>query len=147
VTDLVPISRSPEFMRCYGCGPSNEHGLRLHFELDPVNRRVEARWTPAGPFAGYKTMVHGGVIATMLDEGMGWALWGLEQKTGVTRELKIRFMRPVTIDHEYRVHGWVERTDETKALVRSAVLDGRRRVAAQATGEWTLISPDKVRDR
>ncbi len=147
MSGLLPISRSPEFMRCYGCGPANQHGLRLEFGLDERERRVEARWTPAGDFAGYKTMVHGGVIATMLDEGMGWALWGLAQKTGVTRELKIRFLRPVVIDHEYRVHGWVERSDDTLAVVRSAVLDGRGRVAAEATGEWALISPDKVRDR
>jgi acyl-coenzyme A thioesterase PaaI-like protein len=147
VRGLTPIERSPEFMRCYGCGPENELGLRLEFGIDEKHRRVEARWTPAGGFAGYKTMVHGGVIATMLDEGMGWALWGLARKTGVTRELKIRFLRPVMIEHEYLVHGWVETSDDALAVVRSAVVDGRGRVVAEATGEWSLISPEKVRDR
>lgn len=147
MTDLAPIPRSAEFVRCYGCGPANEHGLRLDFHLDEANRRVEARWRPAAHFAGYKTMVHGGIIATMIDEGMGWALWGLAQKTGVTRELKVRYLRPVLTSQEYVIHGWVERVEESYAVVRSSVSDARGRVAAEGSAEWALISADKVRDR
>lgn len=147
MTDLAPIPRSSEFVRCYGCGPANEHGLRLDFHLDEANQRVEARWRPDAHFAGYKTMVHGGIIATMIDEGMGWALWGLAQKTGVTRELKVRYLRPVLTSQEYVIRGWVERVEEGFAVVRSTVSDARGRVAAEGSAEWALISADKVRDR
>ncbi len=147
MSELSPIPRSPEFVRCYGCGAANELGLRLDFRLDAANQRVEARFHPAGAFAGYKKMVHGGVIATLLDEGMGWALWGIAQKTGVTRELRVRYARPVMIEHEYLVRGWIERIDGDSAVVRATVEDSRGRLAAEGTGEWSLIAPAKVRDR
>ena len=83
----------------------------------------------------------------MLDEAMGWALWGLARRVGVTREMVVRFHRPIVIEKPYRILGRIERMDDAAATVLAEVRDARDRLAADGTGEFTFISLDKVRDR
>ncbi len=145
-TPLEPIPKSDEFVRCYGCGPANDHGLQMDFALDRGNDRVEATWRTPAFATGYGRMVHGGVISTMLDEAMGWALWGLLRKIGVTAEMTVRFSRPLFIGKTYIVRGSVARSDATSATVDAVVLDRRGRTLAEGTGEFRFVALERVRD-
>ena len=143
---LEPIERSADFERCYGCGRENERGFQLLFRRDPAARKVVARWTPPPHVAGYGRMLHGGAIATLLDEAMGWALWGLEGRFGVTQHLDVRFQRPILVGKEATIVGWIEATEPGGATIRAQVHDKRGRVTADATGAFRFIGGDKVRD-
>jgi acyl-coenzyme A thioesterase PaaI-like protein len=61
---------------CFACGPKNPIGLRLEFETEDhgVSRTV---WVPKEEHQGYVGVVHGGLIATVLDEVMVRMLWHL----------------------------------------------------------------------
>jgi acyl-coenzyme A thioesterase PaaI-like protein len=61
---------------CFACGPKNPIGLRLEFETEDhgVSRTV---WVPKEEHQGYVGVVHGGLIATVLDEVMVRMLWRL----------------------------------------------------------------------
>jgi uncharacterized protein (TIGR00369 family) len=144
---LEPIPTARDFTRCFGCGPDNPHGPQLRFQLDPAARRVEATWLAAERFAGYEDMLHGGAITVLLDEAMGWALWGIERRVGVTRDLRVRFHRPVLVGKEYRVVGWVEAVREGGATIRAEVQTLKGRVAAEATAEFAFVAAERVRDR
>lgn len=146
MSSLEEIPRSEDFTRCYGCGEANAQGLRLRFALDRAAGKVVARWSPPAHFAGYRKMAHGGVIAAMLDEAMGWALWGLEQRFGVTHHLDMRFHRPVLVEREVEILGWVEGTDDAGAKIRAEVRDRRQRLVAEALGEFRFVGGDKIRD-
>ncbi len=141
-----PIETSANFQRCYGCGPENPKGLGLRFQRDPEAGRVVASWSPPPHFAGYKSMAHGGVIATLLDEAMGWALWGLEGKFGVTQGLELRFQRPLRVERQATVLGWVEALEGRDATLRAEVRDARGRLVASGKGAFRLIGGEKVRD-
>jgi acyl-coenzyme A thioesterase PaaI-like protein len=144
---LEPIPTANDFTRCFGCGPDNPHGPQLRFLLDPAARRVEATWVAAERFAGYESMLHGGAIAVLLDEAMGWALWGVERRVGVTRDLHVSFQRPVIVGKEYRIVGWVEAVRADGATVCAQVRTARDRVAAEATAEFAFVAAERVRDR
>lgn len=144
---LEPIPTARDFTRCFGCGVDNPHGPQLRFLLDPAARRVEATWLAAERFAGYEDMLHGGAIAVLLDEAMGWALWGVERRVGVTRDLRVSFHRPVLVGKEYRVVGWVEAMREDGATVCAQVRTPKGRVAAEGTAEFAFVAASRVRDR
>ena len=79
---------------CFGCGQNNPFGLKLEFKKkDGI---VRAEFTPGKAYQGWSGVLHGGIIASALDEGMGWAtkLAGLN---AVTARLKVNFKRPVAI--------------------------------------------------
>ena len=143
---LEMLENPSDFRRCYGCGPDNERGLQLSFGLDRDAQRVEAAFQPAAHMAGYRTMIHGGVTATLLDEAMGWALWGLLERLGVTHKVDVSYRRPLLVGRGYRVLGWVEAEQEKGAIVRAEVRDARDRLVAAGRGEWTFIAAERVRD-
>ena len=51
---------------CFGCGQKNPIGLKLMFKLD--GKMARAEFTPRDDFQGWPGVLHGGIIAMILDE-------------------------------------------------------------------------------
>lgn len=80
---------------CFACGLDNDRGLHIPYEK--VGDRVEALFTLGEEFSGAPAYVHGGVIMTVLDEGMAWATIALRSRFAVTTEFTSAFRRPVLV--------------------------------------------------
>lgn len=129
---------------CFGCSSANEKGLGLVFETR--DGLVEARTTLGEEFAGYDGLAHGGIVSTLLDEAMGWAILELAGRFAVTRSLAVTFRRPVLIDRPLRVHARIAGEEEDGALrVEAGVVDSRERLLASAVGIWVLVRESRVR--
>ena len=100
---------------CFACGELNEHGLRLVLHTDDgrcwTELQLESR------FQGWDGIAHGGIVATILDEVMAWALIDRDA-WGVTAKLDLAFKRPVPLEATIRAEGWV--------------VDARRRIMTTA---------------
>ena len=83
-------------------------------------------------FQGWDGIAHGGIIATILDEVMAWALVG-EDRWGVTARLSIDFKRPVNVGQSIRAEGWVTRA-------RRRVVDTEARVTDASTGDVLAVA-------
>jgi uncharacterized protein (TIGR00369 family) len=83
----------PRTHSCFVCGKSNPIGLKLRSETD--GRVVRARFVPSAEHVGFKETVHGGIIATLLDEVMVWACAVQTKRFSFCAELNVRFVRPV----------------------------------------------------
>jgi uncharacterized protein (TIGR00369 family) len=129
---------------CFGCSTSNVRGLGLVFERH--DGHVEAKATLDETFAGYDGLVHGGIVSTLLDEAMGWAILELAGRYAVTRSLTVDFRRPVFIDRPLRVHARIAGEEEDGALrVEAGVVDARERLLASAVGIWVPVRTSRVR--
>jgi uncharacterized protein (TIGR00369 family) len=125
---------------CFACGTLNEHGLHmdLHFEQG----RAWADLVLDSRFEGWMGISHGGIIATVLDEVMGWALVG-EETWGVTARMTVTYRRPIPIGMAIRGEGWVVRS-------RRRVIDAAGRIVDRggnelATAEATYVAVDAAR--
>lgn len=81
---------------CFGCGQTNQAGLRLKFRADE-HQRIHCRARIAKRFQGPPGYVHGGVIATLLDEAMSKA----NRQFGVlamTRHMEVEYLKPVPVN-------------------------------------------------
>ena len=125
------------FAGCFGCGPENPRGLRLEFLRD--GDAVVSHISLGLDYAGYRNLVHGGVIAAILDEAMGWALLHLRGRYGVTRSLTVDYRRPVRVASALTVRAAVDVFSRDSADVSAAIRDHRGRVLAQAASQWTLV--------
>jgi len=88
---------------CFVCGELNTDGLRL-----PIYSSADRAWTEVTiepRFQGWADLSHGGILATLLDEVMGWALFERDC-WGVTAEMTVRYQRPVPVGKRIRVEGW-----------------------------------------
>lgn len=84
----------PHTRSCFVCGEANPLGLRMRFETD--GRLVHATFVPRPEHVGFREVVHGGLIATMLDEIMVWACAVPTRRFAFCAEMNVRFLNPMT---------------------------------------------------
>lgn len=74
---------------------------------------------------GWISVVHGGLLATVLDESLGRvALRSVPAKTGVTAHLNVDYRAPVSAGEFYTVH---TRLDKERSTDRKAYVSGEIR--------------------
>jgi uncharacterized protein (TIGR00369 family) len=119
--------------RCIVCGESNPRGLHLRF-TSAGDRAVRAVWHTDNTWEGFRGLVHGGIVSTVLDEAMSKAV-AAHGIRALTCELRVRLRRHVASDEELEVRGWVVEKRKRR-VVAEAVLcdtDGRERPHAWGT--------------
>ena len=79
---------------CFVCGKANEHGLKLAFHS--VKGSTCSEFVLQNNFQGYKNIIHGGVIAAILDEAMIHAAMA-EGHSPVSAEITVRFKQPLLV--------------------------------------------------
>ena len=99
-------SRLADDRRCFACGPDNASGLRLSFEYGPDSARCVTTIEPQ--FAGWVNMLHGGVVATLLDEAMAHAAIAAGVRA-LTARLEVRFFKPAPVGVPLELYGAIER--------------------------------------
>lgn len=102
---------------CFVCGPENPHGLRIGFHASGGGR-AEASWTPAASVEGYAGIVHGGVVAAVLDEAMSKAAASAGGPC-FTAHLEVRYRHPVPSGGTYRIEGEITRHGKRRLLARA----------------------------
>jgi uncharacterized protein (TIGR00369 family) len=132
---------------CFGCGEDNPAGLQLKFFVDE-NKRVLCRVYLARQFQGPPGHVHGGIIATLLDEAMSKANRH-RNIVAMTRHISVDYLRPVPLETDLVLEGWSE-TDAESARGRkhrcSAELrDTSGAVLATATGTFIQVTEEALR--
>ncbi|MCK4597863.1 PaaI family thioesterase [bacterium] len=83
---------------CFACGPQNPIGLKLDFLLKD-DGALQTKFTPGKEHQGYANVVHGGILATILDEVMVKLPYRLGQKA-VTARMQVTFKRPALVGKE-----------------------------------------------
>ncbi|MFC8721715.1 PaaI family thioesterase [Kitasatospora sp. NPDC057198] len=100
---------------------------------------VELRWTPGDAILNRAGTVHGGYIATALDEACGLAASSASEPAApfLTMSLNVDYLRPVLAGVVYTVTGEVLQASRTRTLVRATVTDPLGRLYCQASGALT----------
>jgi len=123
---------------CFVCGQENVSGLQAVFSCDQANLRSCCHLTISDRFQGWQGVVHGGVIASLLDEACIYAGRSLGE-TLVTAELTVRYRKPVPVGKEVTVRGEVlER--RRKVLTVKARLEANGEICAEAAAKVFLLS-------
>jgi len=84
-----------EGYNCFACGTANPIGLNLHFYL--LGEYLCSDITLGKNYEGWENMAHGGIVSTLLDEVMSWAVIYFKRIFFVTRSMKIKYIKPVPL--------------------------------------------------
>ena len=126
--------RQPNSRHCFVCGVANPFGLHLTFENSGPGE-VFAEYTVGEEYQGYPGVVHGGVVAAMLDEMAGRSHMGEDPPRFMfTARLDIRYRRNVPVGQPLRLVGKVGKSKARTATASSAIydMDGNLLAEAQA---------------
>ncbi|HOO17940.1 MAG TPA: PaaI family thioesterase [Phycisphaerae bacterium] len=130
---LLERTRGRVHSRCVVCGQANGQDARLRVTVceDGV---VEAALEPSGLYEGYAGILHGGVVATLLDAAMTNCLFA-HGRCGLTAELCVRFRHPVQSGTLLHLRARLERSSPP-LFVLNAELRQAGKLRATAIGKF-----------
>jgi acyl-coenzyme A thioesterase PaaI-like protein len=124
----MELNDTTDYQRCFVCGQQNPFGLHLVFRQE--DRSIVADFLPRAEHQGFPGILHGGIVAAVLDEALGrTSLLGMHPAWTMTGRLEIRYRRHVPYGPLLRVR---------------ATLEGERRRMLQARGVLTLAEDEQT---
>ena len=135
---LTPMAHTAQ-NRCFGCGQANPSGLHLEFLLAEDSSVVCLASVP-DTFEGPPGYLHGGIIATLLDEAMSKSVRA-RGFTAMTRHMEFDYLRPVPSSTPIRLEGHVTRNEGRKHWTEARILDAERTVLAIGKGLVIEVRP------
>ena len=133
---------------CFGCGPANEHGLRIESQ-EGDDLELIAEWRPAPYHAAFDGVLNGGIIGTLLDCHANWtaAIHLMRARSQprppgcVTAEYAVRLRRPTPTDRPVQLRAWVVSTEGDRVTV-DVELTSDGTITATARGVFVAVGPD-----
>ena len=115
---------------CFVCGQENSNGLQAVFTIEREEAASLCRLAVPGRFQGWQGVVHGGILATLLDEATIYACRALGEQF-VTAELTVRYKKPVPVETEITVRARVTE-QKRRLLTATAQIEVAGEVCAEA---------------
>jgi uncharacterized protein (TIGR00369 family) len=117
---------------CFVCGGRNDGGLKLLWTVK--DKETFAEFVPTKTHQGWKGLVHGGLLAALLDEAMTRLIWK-RSGAAVTAEMTVRYLAPAAVGEKLLIRGEV--LDDTRRLVsaRAEIAKGDGTLVARAEGK------------
>ena len=130
-----------DYGRCFACGKANPRGLRLPIVEKPDG--VELEYVVPEDFAGWQGIVHGGIVATILDELLAYAC-NQSDRSMLTAEMTVRYRKPVRTGQT--IHGIGRITEDRGRLIlaEARLFDDSGTLLAEAAGKMMRVSDASV---
>jgi uncharacterized protein (TIGR00369 family) len=127
---------------CFGCGTENQVGLSLRPRHE--GEWIVADFVPKPHHRGFSRVVHGGIIASVLDEIVSAAASIAAGRLTTTRSLEVEFLRPVLLTERYEVRGraTAHEGDTRTAEAELRAADGKP--VARARGQFVELTPERA---
>jgi uncharacterized protein (TIGR00369 family) len=117
--------------QCFVCGVENKFGLHLKFYEEQPGL-VRAETIVSEHFQGYPGVVHGGIVAAMLDEVSGRAmLHGEPARFMVTAKMEVRYRKPVPTGKRILLEGRAKEDNGRIAVVTGAIFNEAHELLAE----------------
>ena len=114
------------------CGLNNPNGLHLRF-YDTAPGEVTVEYTVPEHFQGYPGVVHGGIVAAMLDEVAGRThMGGDPPRFMFTARLDIRYRKNVPVGVPLRIVGRAGKSRHHTATSTAAIYNPDGELLAEA---------------
>jgi uncharacterized protein (TIGR00369 family) len=123
---------------CFGCGPSNTDGMQLKFQVDGNDPVVRGTFRMPARYQGSRKVLHGGIVALLLDEAMG-KFNRLDAIVAPTAELSVEYLRPVPVGRRIRVAARRIRQEGRNYWRESTIEDETGRLLARGQGRFVKV--------
>ncbi len=128
--------------QCFGCSTMNSYSLRLRFYLS--ENGCYTKCSIPDYLCGIDGVVHGGMIALLLDEVSQWTMIARLGKIGLTREISVRFLKAVPTNTEIVVEARIDAQDEKETVLRSTIHSKNNDLLAEGESRWIMVHPSII---
>ncbi len=139
--DLIKL---PHYKNCFGCGLENPKGLRLERFWDKTNRTVFANFQLDKFHNGFENIAHGGILATIVDEVLWWAVFVNTKKVTFTYKLELTFKKPVEVNKNYKAVAEVLEEKGRRIKAQARIIDDENNVYLEADAIFIETKDEKT---
>ena len=132
---------------CFGCGPGNPNGLHLAFTMDasdPDSPLATAQVNLDRSFEGPPGHIHGGIIATLMDEAMSKLNRPLNV-LAMTRHMEVDYLRPAPLHQPLILIGRHQKREGRKLFHAAELKSSDGTLLASAKGLFIVIDPSHLK--
>jgi acyl-coenzyme A thioesterase PaaI-like protein len=118
------VRKQPNSRMCFICGLENPVGLKLKiYEVEPGV--IETTYTAPEQYQSYPGILHGGIVATILDEISGRSHMGdpAQARFMYTAKLEVKYRKNVPIGKPLRIVGKAGKTKGRMAEAWGGIYD------------------------
>jgi len=136
-----------DYQRCFACGQHNPYGLQMVFRLE--DNAVVSDFFPREEYQGFPGMIHGGIVAVVLDEALNrTSLLTNHPAWTMTGRLDIRYRRYVPYGPLLRVRAMLgmQRGRMVRASGKLTLAEDERVVFAEAQGSFMALDAAVVEE-
>ena len=126
---------------CFVCGKDNPQGLKIAVVYEEEALAAVTELTLPKEYQGWTEVIHGGILATLLDELMAHAVWKFAGP-GVTLGMEVRFHKPLKPEEKIRVRGVLQPAKSRRRQAEAEIIrlaDGQK----IASGKSRFLLLDK----
>lgn len=116
----------------------NKSGLAIHWIVEDKTTRAE--FVARKEFQGWKDVVHGGILATLLDEAMTRLAW-IVCGGALTAEMTVRYLKPAAIGEKLYITGEIVKESRKLVEMRAAIENADKILIARAEGKAIKVHP------
>lgn len=130
---------------CFGCAPSNPIGL--HMEFFEEGEQIISFWRPQEHYQGWVGVLHGGIIATLIDETAGWVVTRKLQAAGMTAKLNVSYHKALMADEtQITIRAQITLQRRQFAYIHVAVENAHGEVCAEGDATYCVLDEQKSRE-
>lgn len=140
------VSKQNNSHMCIICGMDNTLGVKAQF-YNMADGSVGALFTFRPEHQSYPGRVHGGMLATMIDELAGRVLWtDRPDCIAVTMDISVKYRKPVPYDVELVGRGvYVEKLSRGYSA-KCQIMDKDGNVLAEGVAKYLIMPCEKITD-
>jgi len=130
---------------CFVCGKDNPRGLKIAVRYDEAEMAAATELSLPKEFQGWTEVIHGGILATLLDEMMAHAVWRFAGP-GLTLGMEVRFHKPLKPEEKILARGVLKTANGSRRQAEGEIIrlsDGER----IASGKSRFLLLDKKDSR
>ncbi|MFZ5447192.1 MAG: PaaI family thioesterase [Thermodesulfobacteriota bacterium] len=139
---VTPISDN----YCFVCGKDNPKGFKIQVRYLEADTAAETELSLPREYQGWADVIHGGILATLLDEMMAHAVWHFAGP-GLTLSMEVRFHAPLKPNELILVRGVLQTKNGSRRLAEGEIIrlaDGARIASAKSRFILLENNADKV---
>lgn len=141
----MELNDTTDYQRCFACGAHNPYGLHMTFHVE--NDTVVSDLLPQAEHQGFPGVIHGGIVATILDEALNRTSMLTDTPAWtMTGRLDIRYRRYVPYGPRLRVRARLEK-QRGRMVQASGVLtlaDDEQAILAEAQGTFMALTQETL---
>ena len=140
------VSKQNNSHWCIICGMDNTLGVQAQF-YNMEDGSVGGLFTYRPEHQSYPGRVHGGMLATMIDELAGRVLWvDRPDCIAVTMDINVRYHKPAPYGEPLKGRGFYTKKLSRAYSAKCVIMDMNNNILSEGEAKYLIMPADKITD-